>query len=188
MGFDWYPWNRRDYKRDTLHLSLAEDGAYRRLIDEYMEAEGPIPNSDAALARLIGVTTEEWMTVSATVREFFKPSNNKLVHKRCEEELHAQRMRNARRTQAATVAATARHQRDREIKALFADRMPIASVTDASVVRSDATRQDITKKEGEGGSLATAPNRGALRSPQANQPTAVSDELKRSVEGFRRVK
>jgi len=181
MRYAWYPWNVQDYRRDTMHLSLAEDGAYRRLIDEYMTIEGALPNNDAALARLVGTTMDEWLAVAPNVRAFFKPSNDKLVHKRCEQELHAQRMRNARRSQAASVAATARHQRDRENKEIIATSMRNASGSHAFAMRFDATRQDKERKR-EDGSLATALPTGALREPKgASQPCPASDALSKVI-------
>lgn len=191
MKFDWYPFDRVAYKRKTLHLSLAEDGAYRRLIDEYMAAEGALPDNDAALARIIGVSLDEWLAVAPKLRPFFESSNGKLVHSRCEEELRAQSMRAARRSQQARDAANARHKRDKEIKELVATSMPRANGQHAQAVPGDATLdKDITttfsvaageeKSERSAGLLATAPNGGALRSP-ASRKIEPSTELRNLV-------
>jgi uncharacterized protein YdaU (DUF1376 family) len=90
MDFDWYPWKFKLYRRDTAHLSLAAHGAYRALIDAYMaEVCGPLPDHDRALAVLARCTHEEWLSVAAEVRPFFRPRNGRLWHKRCEIELDA---------------------------------------------------------------------------------------------------
>ena len=104
---DWYPFFVTDYRRDTYHLSLEEDGAYRRLIDEYMITRQPLPNDDAALARIVGIPTTEWTRLAVNVRRFFKPRNDKLWHKRCELELRAQNHRHNRRREKAQKAGMA---------------------------------------------------------------------------------
>src|SRR5262249_4899577 len=38
---DWYPWYSDLYEADTLHLTPAQDGIYRRLIDWYMSKRRP---------------------------------------------------------------------------------------------------------------------------------------------------
>ena len=87
---DWYPWYPEDFRHDTLHLSLAEDGAYRRLIDEYMIRRGPLPDDDCVLGRLLGVGRDEWVLIAPAVRKFFRIRDGKLHHKRCDAELLAQ--------------------------------------------------------------------------------------------------
>ena len=39
----WYKFHLGDYITHTLHLSDAEDLAYRRLLDLYYMSEAPIP-------------------------------------------------------------------------------------------------------------------------------------------------
>ncbi len=85
---DWFKSYPADYRDDTWHLSLAEHGAYKLLIDHYMHHEKPLPDNDRALASIIGVSVEDWILVSSNVREFFTQKRGKLTHKRCEEELN----------------------------------------------------------------------------------------------------
>lgn len=105
---DWYPFNPTEFRRDTYHLSAAADGIYRRLIDEYMVTGKPLPDNDSALAGIGRVTAEEWAVHRDVVRAFFRANNGKLQHKRCDNELHAQRMRAASRSKKAKEAATVR--------------------------------------------------------------------------------
>jgi uncharacterized protein YdaU (DUF1376 family) len=107
---DWYPWYPADFERDTLHLSLAEEGAYRRLIDKYMTVvRGPLPDDDVALARMIGVSVEVWQTVAVKVRSFFRAKEGVLRHKRCEQELDAQKTRLKRFSERGKKAAFAKY-------------------------------------------------------------------------------
>jgi uncharacterized protein YdaU (DUF1376 family) len=108
VSLDWFPWYATDFRRDTYHLSAGADGIYRRLIDEYMVSGKPLPDSDASLAAIARVSADEWSANREVVRAFFKPRDGRLVHKRCEQELHAQRMRAASRSRIAKEAATVR--------------------------------------------------------------------------------
>lgn len=105
---EWYPWFLKDYRRDTRHLGLAEDGAYRRLIDEYMGTREPIPDNDAALAAIVRVGLDDWLAVAPVVRKFFRPKDGFLFHKRCDQELRSQQQRILRNSEKGKKAAFAR--------------------------------------------------------------------------------
>ena len=49
----WYKFHLGDYITHTLHLSDAEDLAYRRLLDLYYMSEAPIPLDTNAVSRKI---------------------------------------------------------------------------------------------------------------------------------------
>lgn len=104
----WYPWFAIAYRRDTRHLSLEEDGAYRRLIDEYMVTREPLPNNDTALARIVGIPKADWDRLALVVRRFFRVRNDRLYHKRCELELRKQDARHNRNSERGKKAAFAR--------------------------------------------------------------------------------
>lgn len=106
---DWYPWYPTAFKRKTYRLTLAEDGAYRRLIDEYMTLRGALPDDDNALARILGVSLEEWQAVAPKVRSFFRSKDEGLRHKRCEEELAAQNAKMKRYSERGKKAAFAKY-------------------------------------------------------------------------------
>jgi uncharacterized protein YdaU (DUF1376 family) len=166
MNFDWYPLEPRAFKKKTAHLNYAEVGAYQRLINEYMMTfEGPLPDNDAALARISGGTLDEWLAVAPVVRAFFETSNGKLIHSRCEEELHTQRIRAVERSAAGKAAVEVRWKKHNERKNII--RGVYGSNTEA--IRNHTTRQRKKEREGESGSLATAPNGGALREPLVKQ-------------------
>ncbi len=67
-----------DYLKKTRHLSTLEHGAYLLLIMECWERpSGSIPNKPELLARLAGVTIQEWNGISPIVLEFFKLNKRK---------------------------------------------------------------------------------------------------------------
>jgi len=49
---NYYQHHLGDYLRDTAHLSMLEDGAYRRLIDAYYIRERPLPGELREVYRL----------------------------------------------------------------------------------------------------------------------------------------
>lgn len=106
---DWYPWNPTRFKRKTYRLSLAEDGAYRRLIDEYMITGVPLPDDDRALARILGVSLEEWSAVAPAVRKFFRPKGDVLKQETCDETLAAQERTKERFSARGKKAAFAKY-------------------------------------------------------------------------------
>lgn len=97
-GFEyWYPWYPVAFRRDTMHLTLEQDGLYRRLIDHYMETRQPIPNNDIAIARIAGVSTETWLSLKDVILPFFAIKQNDgksdcaiLCHKKCDKVLSNQ--------------------------------------------------------------------------------------------------
>jgi uncharacterized protein YdaU (DUF1376 family) len=123
MKSGWYPFFVVDYRRDTRHLTLEEDAAYRRLIDEYMVTREALPGDDEALARIVGMPKAEWTRLAPKVRRFFKARNDKLWHKRCELELRAQNARHNRFQERAKKGGIAKALK---AKSLVASSMPQA--------------------------------------------------------------
>lgn len=83
----WYPHYVRDFRAKTSHLSLAEKGAYRALMDEYWERQGPLPADDELLRRIIGATPKEYRRIRGNVLPYFEVLGDTLMHKRIEEEI-----------------------------------------------------------------------------------------------------
>lgn len=99
IGHFYYEWYPSIFRADTQHLTLAEDAAYRRLIDHYMETRAPLSPDNRSLARIIGIGYDEWLWISVNVLKFFK--NNPaglLTHTFCDETLakHASRIAKSR--------------------------------------------------------------------------------------------
>jgi uncharacterized protein YdaU (DUF1376 family) len=81
----FYPHSIGDYRRDTMHLTLLEHGAYRQLLDLYYLNECEL---DANALRLICARSEDEIRAAQTVLdEFFEKTENGYKHKRCEAEI-----------------------------------------------------------------------------------------------------
>lgn len=68
----WYPHYPGDYGRDTGHLSLAQHGAYRLLLDLYYATAAPLLGDVAALYRICRAFDDaERNAVDSILSEFF---------------------------------------------------------------------------------------------------------------------
>jgi uncharacterized protein YdaU (DUF1376 family) len=83
MSKAWMPMYWGDYKSDTSHLSTLEHGAYLLLIAHYWQT-GILPTDDNRLARIAGLSMEEWLCVRIAVAQFFTKN---WKHNRIEKEL-----------------------------------------------------------------------------------------------------
>jgi len=85
----YYQFNIGDYIRETAHLSVNEDCAYRRIIDLYYESELPIPNKTKAVCRRIRMSGSE-ETITSVLNEFFYLNDDNCWHHiRCDKEIAA---------------------------------------------------------------------------------------------------
>lgn len=85
---NYYEHHLGDYVRDTAHLSMLEDGAYRRLMDAYYIREQPLPPALKDCCRLARAQSKpERDAVDAVLKEFFHQSPEGWRHKRCDEEI-----------------------------------------------------------------------------------------------------
>ena len=91
IGFDMHHYQHHigDYRRDTMHLSIIEHGAYRQLLDMYYLSESPIPKeTEVVFRRLCAKTEDEQKAIQTVLNEFFE-YNEKIGwrHKRCDNEI-----------------------------------------------------------------------------------------------------
>ena len=71
-----------DYSRDTGALTLAQDGAYRRLMDHYYATEHALPADDESLFRISGaMDKKEREAVLMVASRFFTLEKDGLLHK-----------------------------------------------------------------------------------------------------------
>ena len=110
----YYQWNIGDYASHTQRLSLLEDLAYRRLLDDYYLHEQPLNAGVAAVARQIGMK-EHIAEVQFILEWFFELVEDGWINKRADMEIahykakveqaskagkaSAERQRNARSTE-----------------------------------------------------------------------------------------
>lgn len=76
-----------DYMADAAHLSTLEHGAYLLLIMTYWQRGKPLPNSNERLANVARMSNEQWLSVRATLAEFFHDDGETWSHKRIDAEL-----------------------------------------------------------------------------------------------------
>ncbi len=86
---NFYPHHIGDYAKDTAHLSMVEDGAYRRLLDIYYTRERPLPGDLKVIYRLARARTKvERDAIDAVLQEFFVNGDDlSFRHNRCEKEI-----------------------------------------------------------------------------------------------------
>lgn len=116
--FDNYPWFYERYRIKTRHLDPYQDGCYRRLIDEYMSTRQPLPDNDAALARICGISFQDWeLHACALLKQFFLHADGMLVHETCNEILNWQDNKTRFISQRAKKAADTRWRKNNKINA-----------------------------------------------------------------------
>lgn len=109
---NYYEHHLGDYVRDTAHLSMLEDGAYRRLIDAYYIREAPLPLNLREVYRLVRASSkQDREAVETVLREFFQESSEGWRHSRCDREIgHFQEKRSkAKRSADARWSALRSH-------------------------------------------------------------------------------
>lgn len=85
---NYYEHHLGDYLRDTAHLSMLEDGAYRRLLDAYYIREEPLPASSIEIYRLVRAREKSVRAaVDAVLTEFFSLGDDGWRHARCDREI-----------------------------------------------------------------------------------------------------
>ena len=68
----YYTHHLGDYMRDTAHLSMLEDSAYRRLLDAYYIRETPLPTDIKECCKLArAATKQERDAVAYVLAQFF---------------------------------------------------------------------------------------------------------------------
>jgi len=72
---NYYPFHIADWALHTSHLSVEEEGVYRRLIDHYYDTELPIPRKTQPVIRRLRLVSYE-DTVRQILSEFFIPEED----------------------------------------------------------------------------------------------------------------
>ena len=80
----WYKFHLGDYITHTLHLSDAEDLAYRRLLDLYYMSERPIPLDTDSVSRKIRLDLD---ITESVLSEFFEKTSEGYRNARCDVEI-----------------------------------------------------------------------------------------------------
>lgn len=83
---NYYQFHIGDYASHTRNLSLMEDLAYRRLLDEYYLHERPLPLDAAIVARQIGMR-DHAAEVGFVLESFFQQAEEGWVNTRADREI-----------------------------------------------------------------------------------------------------
>lgn len=84
----YYKFNIKDWTRDTAHLSVEEEGVYRRLLDHYYETESPIPNETQSLIRRLRLVGHE-KAFEIVLSEFFVLQSDGYHQSNCDKQIAA---------------------------------------------------------------------------------------------------
>ena len=85
---NYYEHHLGDYLRDTAHLSVIEDGIYRRLIDQYYIREKPLPLDAKECCKLArAASVAERKAVAYVLESFFTKAPDGYRQTRCDAEI-----------------------------------------------------------------------------------------------------
>ena len=105
-GVNYYARHIGDFIRDTLSLSMIEDGAYNRLIDQCYITERALPKDIEKVYKLARAhTAPERKAVDLVLEEFFNNTAEGFTQKRIEKEIkkYAIKKDHAKKSAAASV-------------------------------------------------------------------------------------
>lgn len=150
---NYYEHHLGDYLRDTAHLSMLEDGAYRRLIDAYYIREAPLPPTTREVFRLVRAQSkQDREAVETVLREFFTETPDGWVHSRCDREIeryHAKAPdREAKRENDCERQRRARERRKTLFESLRSHGVVAdfnATTSELEALLSRATSRDVTQ-------------------------------------------
>ena len=105
-----------DFEADTSHLTLAEDGAYNRLMRLcWMTAGCSLPDDDAWIMRRMRCTTDEDCTIVANIiEEFFDRKGGRVTNRRLAREYQKTDLAHKKRVQAGSMGGKAKSRKSLE--------------------------------------------------------------------------
>ena len=158
---NFYPFHIGDYASATAHLSILEDGVYRRLLDVYYTREAPIPADPRQACRLVRAQSkDERRAVEDVLREFFTETPDGWRHDRCDIEIARANEKKAKAAQSAA--------------ARWGNAKPMRTHSDADANASE----DIMRTHSEG----NAPNPNPNPNPKENlEPSVLAPAADRGV-------
>lgn len=138
---NYYPFHIGDYAAHTQRLSLLEDLAYRRMIDQYMLDERPFNGCSTDVARAIGMM-DHLTEVEYVLGKFFTRSELGFSNARCDSEIAHFQDKQSKASSAGKASA------ERRLKQKATD--VEISLTDVQLTKNQEPR---TSKEKETTSL-----------------------------------
>lgn len=141
MSPPWMPLYVADYLADTTRLSTVEHGAYMLLIMDYWR-NGGLPADEAKLARIVRMTTAEWLTIRDSIAELFQDD---WKHKRIDDEIEKASAKNDRRVEAGRRGGLAKAASEASNATILLEQQPSNALASSSQPESLAT--NVAKKE-----------------------------------------
>jgi uncharacterized protein YdaU (DUF1376 family) len=130
-----------DYLGDTRHLTTEQHGAYMLLLMAMWRAGGSLPDDDAKLARMVGLTPARWARISDDVLAFFQTDGTRLSHKRVTAELEKSQRTSEARSQAGARGAEAKSLKTQEPTSAIAVDLPEQTESPASAYQTSDIRE-----------------------------------------------
>lgn len=118
-----------DYLADTTHLTTVQHGAYILLLMAYWRRQGPMPADDEQLRSITRLSPAEWRKMKPTLASFFTEADGLWRQGRADHELAKASAKMAAKSQAGSIGAQNRWQRDSK---RIAGASPSHRQTDAS--------------------------------------------------------
>lgn len=106
MGHPWYSFYPKDYRDKTSGLTMVQDCAYRRLMDEYYITSKPLPaNADVLLRICRAFADDEKAAVPFVLEQYFTLEADGWHHQRIDEELQHRADLSEKRAKAGSKGA-----------------------------------------------------------------------------------
>lgn len=147
MSNHWMPIYIGDYHRETRHLTAEQHGGYLLLLMEYW-TRGALPDDDAQLARMAGMTGAQWRRNRSVLQELFVDG---WKHPQLDTEMERAAEISAKYTARGKKGAEARHKKVETEKAQsFQDGRDASSNPQAGLKHHNSQSQSQSyKKERE---------------------------------------
>lgn len=97
-----------DYLGDTRHLSCEQHGAYLLLLMTMWNADGSLPDDDAKLARIVGLSVKRWRKIRPEIMPFFNIANGVVSHNRLTKEIQKSASKSESRASAGSTGGKAK--------------------------------------------------------------------------------
>ena len=105
---NFYPHYVAEFNNATRHLTLVERALYKDLIDRYYETEQPLTNDLERLLKLLIYSEYTLEILTNILNEYFIPTENGWVNKRCEIEIEHFKAIQNKRSEAGKASGKAR--------------------------------------------------------------------------------
>lgn len=183
---NYYEHHLGDFMRDTAHLTMLEEAAYRRLLDAYYIRERALPADVRECCKLArAVSKPEREAVAYVLREFFTLKDDGHHQARADRELERYRVK----SEKARASINQRWQRERETKAERTyERNTNVPPTEYERTTDDIHRAPVPSNQAPEvvgnlllGAPQAAPRKRATRIPDGWEPGAEGLEFARSV-------